>query len=153
MKKIDILKEEIKKCMKSKEAKKLSIYRTMKGEFELKSKNDMKDLSDDRYFDELFLAYFGKLNKSLNDIKLKDSTEFLDKIKYEISVIEHLKPKMKTYGEILSIVRDDIIKNSFQNEVDLKKVRGKIQKEAKEILGIYADGKLISEVINDIINM
>ena len=74
-----------------------------------------------------------------------DRTELLDSYKYRLSVIEAYAPKMMTEDEIKNLL------NEKYSDVIATKNKGMVMKTIMPVLKGKADGKLINQVITEMI--
>lgn len=127
------LQEQIKKdmviAMKEKKQDELALLRVVSGEFSRIG----KDLSD-----EQSLNVLRKMSQNAKELSND----------YEVKILEKYLPQMLDENQIISIVSEILIKNSFSSMNDMGKVMGKIKSrpDASQI-----DGKLSSKIVKEML--
>lgn len=93
---------------------------------------------------EVIMAYHKKLKKAVEDPKFQSKTEFIDKTKKEMKIVEEFLPEELSKDKIIEITK---------KHLHLKKM-GDIMKEIKKDIlqeGYSFDGRIVSQIVKNII--
>ncbi len=134
----DIITEDMKSAMKSKNKVKTSVLRMILSEmkYAAAAKDASIELSEEDAI-AVVKSYHKRLTKSLADYP---EGEKQDQIKAEIEIVACYLPKMASEEEILAVI-DEILKNHENPQF------GQLMKEVIEKLSGNADGKLVSSLV------
>lgn len=102
---------------------------------------------DDQKILEVIAKECKKRKDSLSDYEKAERQDLVNQIRQEIEILDEYLPKQMTEEELTKII-EEIIK-----ELDATSMKdmGRIMKEAKERIGLAADGKTINEVVKKIL--
>lgn len=104
------------------------------------------ELNDDQIL-EVIAKEFKKRNDSLADYEKSGREDLINQIKEEIAVLEEYLPKKLSEEELTEKIKVIISNVGATSMKDM----GKIMKQAKEELGVTADGKMINEIVKKLL--
>lgn len=102
----------------------------------------------DKQIVEIIAKETKKRKDSLEEYKKADRQDIIEQVEQEIAVLSEYLPKQLTKEEIAIIVKDVIKRIEATSIKDM----GKVMKEAKEQIGVAADGKTINEVVKELLS-
>lgn len=89
-----------------------------------------------------------KRKDSLEEYKKAGRQDIIEQVEQEIAILSEYLPKQLSKEEITIIVKD-VIKATEATSI---KDMGKVMKEAKEQIGVAADGRTINEVVKELLS-
>ena len=113
----------------------------------LQVEKDKKVVLDDSQCLEIIAKEFKKRNDSLADYEKSGREDLINQIKEEMAVLEEYLPKKLSEEEVIEKVKEIITEVGATSMKDM----GIIMKTAKERLGVTADGKMINEVVKELL--
>lgn len=138
--------EDLKDSMKDKNVLRKNVIQMVRAGI-LQIEKDQNIELDDQKILEVIAKECKKRKDSLSDYEKAERQDLVDQIKQEIEILEEYLPKQMPPEELTKIL-EEIIKELGATSM---KDMGKIMKEAKERIGLAADGKTINEVVKKIL--
>lgn len=140
---LECLNSDMKQAMKNKEKERLSIIRMLKASLQNEGiKHGKSGLSEDEELTVLSRE-LKQRKDSLQEFNSAGREDLVDKVKYEISVIEKYLPEQLSEEEIVAIVTETIQQVNASSKSDFGKVMGAIMPKVKG----KADGSLINKIV------
>ncbi len=134
--------DDLKLSMKEKNVNRKNVVQMVRASILQVEKDKKIELNDDQIL-EVIAKEFKKRNDSLADYEKSGREDLINQIKEEMAVLEEYLPK-KLSEEELTVKIKEIISSVGATSI---KDMGKIMKQAKEQLGVTADGKMINEIV------
>lgn len=144
---------DLKAAMKSGDKDRLSVLRMIKAkiletEVELRTKKGRDyQLNDDEMIDVLS-RYAKQRRESIEKYKEAGRNELAEKEEAELKIVQDYLPKQLSTEEITRIVKDAIAKSGAASPKDMGKVMQLVVPETKGA----ADGKVVSQIVRDLLN-
>lgn len=113
----------------------------------LQVEKDKKIELDDSQVLEIIAKEFKKRNDSLSDYEKSGREDLISQVKSEMSVLEEYLPKKLSEEELTEKLKEIIANIGATSMKDM----GMVMKEAKQALGVTADGKMINEVVKKLL--
>lgn len=138
--------EDLKGAMKDKnEIRKNTVQMVRAAILQIEKDNSIQ--VGDNQIVEIIAKETKKRKDSLEDYKKANRQDIIEQVEQEIAILSEYLPKQLSKDEIAIIVTD-IIKRIEATSI---KDMGKVMKEAKEQIGVAADGKTINEVVKELL--
>lgn len=138
---------DLKEAMKSKDELRLKVLRAIKtaiGYFEVEGE---KREATDEDVQKLILKEMKKRQEAMEEYRKAGREDLAESEEAELRILEEYAPKMKSKEEIEAVVREIVAElNATQKDF------GKVMKEAMNRLKGSADGKLVNEVVKELLS-
>lgn len=138
--------EDLKSAMKDKDTNRKNTVQMVRAAILQVEKDKKIELNDDQIL-EVIAKEFKKRNDSLADYEKSGREDLIAQIKEEMAVLEGYLPKKLSEEELTVKVKEIIAQTGATSMKDM----GKIMKQAKEELGVTADGKMINEIVKKLL--
>ena len=138
--------EDLKSAMKDKNVNRKNTVQMVRASI-LQVEKDKKIELDDNQILEVIAKECKKRNDSLADYEKSGREDLINQIKEEMAVLEEYLPKKLSEEELTEKIKEIIAQVGATSMKDM----GKIMKEAKEQLGVTADGKMINEIVKKLL--
>ncbi|BAB05074.1 GatB/YqeY domain-containing protein [Halalkalibacterium halodurans] len=139
---LDRLNQDMKEAMKNKEKEKLSVIRMVKSSLQNEQIKFGRDLTED---DQLTVLNreLKQRKDSLQEFEKANREDLVEKLRNEISILEHYMPEQLSEDELLAIVNETIAEVGASSKADMGKVMGAIMPKVKG----KADGGLVNRLV------
>lgn len=138
--------EDLKASMKEKNVNRKNTVQMVRASILQVEKDKKIELNDDQIL-EVIAKEFKKRNDSLVDYEKSGREDLINQIKEEMAVLEEYLPKKLSEEELTEKIKVIISNVGATSMKDM----GKIMKQAKEELGVTADGKMINEIVKKLL--
>lgn len=138
--------EDLKTAMKQKNVNRKNTVQMVRASILQVEKDKKIELNDDQIL-EVIAKEFKKRNDSLADYEKSGREDLINQIKEEMAVLEEYLPKKLSEEELTEKIKVIISNVGATSMKDM----GKIMKQAKEELGVTADGKMINEIVKKLL--
>ncbi len=138
--------EDLKTSMKEKNVNRKNTVQMVRASILQVEKDKKIELNDDQIL-EVIAKEFKKRNDSLADYEKSGREDLINQIKEEMAVLEEYLPKKLSEEELTEKIKVIISNVGATSMKDM----GKIMKQAKEELGVTADGKMINEIVKKLL--
>ncbi len=138
--------DDLKTSMKDKNVNRKNTIQMVRASILQIEKDKKIELNDDQIL-EVIAKEFKKRNDALADYEKSGREDLINQIKEEMSVLEEYLPKKLSEEELTEKIKEIISQVGATSMKDM----GKIMKEAKEQLGVTADGKMINEIVKKLL--
>lgn len=138
--------EDLKTAMKEKNVNRKNTVQMVRASILQVEKDKKIELNDDQIL-EVIAKEFKKRNDSLADYEKSGREDLINQIKEEMAVLEEYLPKKLSEEEVTEKIKVIISNVGATSMKDM----GKIMKQAKEELGVTADGKMINEIVKKLL--
>lgn len=138
--------EDLKNSMKEKNNLRKNVIQMVRAVI-LQIEKDKNIELDDQKILEVIAKECKKRKDSLSDYEKAEREDLISQIKQEIEILDEYLPKQMSEEELTNIL-EEIVKNLGATSM---KDMGRVMKEAKERIGLAADGKTINEVVKKIL--
>ena len=139
--------EDMKKAMKEKDKKRLSVIRMSRAAIKNEEISKTKELDDDEVIGVLS-KQVKQLRDSLVDYRKSGKEDAIRGIEEEIEILKEYLPRQLTEEEIKEIVDEVTAEVGAEDMSDMGKVMGAIMPRVKG----KADGKLVNSIVRDKLN-
>lgn len=112
-----------------------------------KSKELHRDLTDTEIL-ELIAKQIKQKKDSIKEFKKANRQDLIDQAYSEIDALSKYMPEPITFEELKVIVQETASEINAVNKKDM----GRLIKEVKEQVGVRADGKTISQLVNQLLS-
>lgn len=136
------LKNDLKTAMRSKDAQRRDIIRSLQAAIKQKEIDSQKDLSDDDVL-KVLMAEAKKRNESIEAYQAADRADMVATETAELEVIQSYLPRQLSREELTTIVRDVIAETGVSSAKEMGKVMPVVMKRVQG----QADGKTINEIV------
>ena len=140
--------EDMKQAMIEKDLVTKNCIQMLRSEILNEEKEKQREITNEKIYNIIQKEIKIK-EKALKDFEKGNRDDLINKTKREISILENYLPIQLSEEELTDVINKVILENSIEKS---KKNFGNIIKLTKEQVGSQADGKLISQVVNKIIN-
>lgn len=138
--------EDLKNSMKDKNVLRKNVIQMVRAGI-LQIEKDKNVELDDQKILEVIAKECKKRKDSLSDYEKAERQDLVNQIRQEIEILDEYLPKQMTEEELTKIIKEIIKELDATSMKDM----GRIMKEAKERIGLAADGKTINEVVKKIL--
>lgn len=138
--------EDLKNSMKEKNNLRKNVIQMVRAGI-LQIEKDKNIELDDQKILEVIAKECKKRKDSLSDYEKAGREDLINQIKQEIEILDEYLPKQMSEEELTKILEEIVNKLGATSMKDM----GKVMKEAKETIGLAADGKTINEVVKKIL--
>ena len=112
-----------------------------------KSKELQRELSEEEML-EIVAKKIKKKRSALEEFEKCNRRDLVDKTYMEISILNQYMPEPLTLEELEVIIKE----TASEINATSKKDMGRLMKEIKEQVGVRADGKTISQLVNQLLS-
>lgn len=112
-----------------------------------KSKELQRELSEEEML-EIVAKQIKQKRSALEEFKKCNRRDLVDKTYMEISILNQYMPEPLTLEELEVIIKE----TASEINATSKKDMGRLMKEIKEQVGVRADGKTISQLVNQLLS-
>ena len=141
------LMQDLKDAMKEKNTIKKDTVQMVRAAILQIEKDKGIDVDDNKIIEIIAKEVKGKKD-ALVEFKKGERDDLIEQTNKEIEILEKYLPKQLTKEEITEIVKDVITTLGATSIKDM----GPVMKEAKAKMGASADGRVISEVVKELLN-
>ena len=138
--------EDLKNSMKEKNVNRKNVVQMVRASI-LQIEKDQNIEVDDNKIMEIIAKEAKKREDALQEYKKAQREDLVSQIEEEIKVLEEYLPKKMPREELEVKIKEIIEKLGATSMKDM----GRVMKEAKEEIGLSADGKTINEVVKQIL--
>jgi len=138
--------EDLKVCMKEKNTLRKNVIQMVRAAILQVEKDKQIELTDEQII-EIMAKESKKRKDSLEDYKKGGREDLVEDIEKEISIIQEYLPKQLSKEELEEILKEVIKEVNATSMKDM----GKVMKTAKEKIGARADGKVINEIVKNML--
>lgn len=138
--------EDLKNAMKDKNEIRKNTVQMVRAAI-LQIEKDKAIQIEDKQIIEIIAKEAKKRKDSLEDYQKAQRQDIIEQVEQEIAILSEYLPKQLSKEEITVIVANIIKKVEATSIKDM----GKVMKEAKEQIGAAADGKIINEVVKELL--
>lgn len=138
------LMNDLKESMKEKDIIKKNTIQMIRAMILQKEKDEKKELSNEE-IEKIIMNQKKQRTDALSQFEKANREDLINQTKREIEIIEQYLPKQLDHGEIETIVIGIIDRTGSKDF-------GTIMKQAKKEIGNSAEGRLISEVIKEVLS-
>lgn len=142
----NVLTEDMKQAMKSKEKLRLTVIRMVRSNIKNIEINDKKELSDDEVL-AVLMKEVKMRRDSIDEFKKADRTDLIEQAEQEIEVLKKYLPEPLTDEELKVIVEKTIAAQGVSSLKEMGKIMGPVIAEVKG----RADGKRINAMVREIL--
>jgi len=89
-----------------------------------------------------------KRRESIDEMEKAGRTDLADKEKFELALIEEFLPRQLSRDEIAALVRETIVQTGVSSAKEMGKLMGALMPKVKGL----ADGKLVNEVVRELLS-
>lgn len=143
----DALNAALKEAMKSKDKDRRDAIRLLTSAIKQVEVDEQKELSNEEIIDVL-AKQAKQRRESIDELTKAGRTEQAQQEEYELTVIEEFLPKQLTRDEIEKLAQEAITQTGASSSKEMGKVMGALQAQIKG----RADGKLVSEIVRDMLS-
>ncbi len=140
--------EDLKVAMRDKNVNRKNTIQMVRAAILQVEKDKKIELNDDQIL-ETIAKEFKKRNDSLPDYEKSGREDLIAQIKEEMAVLEEYLPKKLSKEELTEKLKVIITNVGATSMKDM----GTVMKAAKAELGVTADGKMINEVVKELLNI
>ena len=112
-----------------------------------KSKELQRELSEEEML-EIVAKQIKQKRSALEEFEKCNRRDLVDKTYMEISILNQYMPEPLTLEELEVIIKETASEINATNKKDM----GRLMKEIKEQVGVRADGKTISQLVNQLLS-
>lgn len=138
--------EDLKNAMKEKNEIKKNTVTLIRAAI-LQQEKDNKIVLEDEQIIQIIAKESKKRKDSLSDYEKSGREDLISQINEEIAILLEYLPKQLSKEEVTVIVKQTIEELQASSLKDM----GKIMKAVKEKVGVTADGKMINEIVKEIL--
>lgn len=142
--------QDLKGAMKSKEAKRLQVLRSLKSKLQEKEISERKG-SDvtlgEEQVSEVLMKAAKQRKESISQFKSAGREDLVEKEEYELKVIASYLPEMLSEEEIKAIALEVIEQTGASSLSDMGNVMGKLMPKVKG----KADGALVNRIVRELL--
>ena len=138
--------EDLKNSMKEKNVNRKNVVQMVRASI-LQIEKDQNIEVDDNKIMEIIAKEAKKREDALQEYKKAQREDLVNQIEEEIKVLEEYLPKKMPREELEVKIKEIIEKLGATSMKDM----GRVMKEAKEEIGLSADGKTINEIVKQML--
>lgn len=138
--------EDLKNSMKEKNTLRKNVVQMVRTAILQKEKDENIE-PDDNQILEIIAKEVKKRKDSLGDFEKSGREDLINQVKEEITILEEYLPAKMSEEELTKII-EEIIKNIGATSI---KDMGTVMKEAKQKVGLSADGRTINEIVKKLL--
>ena len=147
MKLIDKIQEDLKRSMKAKDGNRVSVLRFLLSAIRNREIEKKDDLSDEEVLAEI-TSSAKRRQESMKAFQEGDRMDLVEKEEGELAILQEYLPEQLSPEEIRGVVQDVIEEIGATTASDL----GKVMKELMPRLRGKADGKLVNEIVREVLS-
>jgi uncharacterized protein YqeY len=137
----------LKEAMVSKDVKRRDVIRTLLSAIKQVEIDTRKDVSPEDAVG-ILQKEAKKRRESIDEMDKAGRTDLSEQEKYELILIESFLPQQLSRDEITAIVRETIAQTGVTSAKEMGKLMGALMPKVKGL----ADGKLVNEVVREVLN-
>ncbi len=134
--------EDMKKAMKEKDKKRLSVIRMTRSEIKNEEINSGNELNDDDVI-EVLARQVKQIKDSLADFEKSGKQEVMDELYQEIEILEEYLPEKIAREELEKLIDEAIAETGAQDMSEMGQVMGAVMPQVKG----RANGREVSEIV------
>lgn len=138
------LMEDMKKAMKAKDKKRLSVIRMTRSEIKNKEIETGEEL-DDQEVTAVIAKQVKQIKDSLSDFEKSGKKDVMEKLHNEIKILQEYLPEQMSEAEVDKLVAQVIEETGAENMSDMGQVMGAIMPKIKG----KADGSMVSSKVKE----
>ena len=138
--------EDLKNSMKEKNINRKNVVQMVRAEILQIEKDQNIEVSDEKIL-EIVAKEAKRREDALDEYKKAQREDLVKQAEEEIKVLEEYLPKKMSKEELQEKIKEIIQKLGATTMKDM----GKVMKQAKEEIGVAADGKTINEVVKSML--
>lgn len=143
----EALNNALKEAMKNKDNRRRDVIRLLTSAIKQVEIDTRREMTDDEVLDVL-QKEAKKRRESISELsRATEREEQLEQERYELSVIEEFLPRQLSREEIVALAKEVIASVNATSAKEIGKVMGSLQPKVKGI----ADGKLVSEIVKELL--
>jgi hypothetical protein len=147
LKLIEQIQEDLKRSMKAKDGNRVSVLRLLLSSIRNLEIEKRDVLDDDEVLAEI-TSSAKRRRESMEAFKEGDRMDLVEKEEAELAVLQEYLPELLSPDEIRNVVQEVVEAVSATTASDL----GKVMKELMPRLGGKADGKLVNEIVREVLS-
>lgn len=147
MKLIEQIQEDLKRSMKAKDGNRVSVLRLLLSSIRNREIEKRDVLDDDEVLAEI-TSSAKRRRESMEAFKEGDRMDLVEKEEAELVILQEYLPELLSPDEIRNVVQEVVEAVSATTASDL----GKVMKELMPRLGGKADGKLVNEIVREVLS-
>jgi uncharacterized protein YqeY len=147
LKLIDRIKEDLIKSMKAKDGARVSVLRLLLASIKNREIEKKEALTDDEVLAEIASAA-KRRKESLEAFREGERQDLVEKEEAELVILEEYLPEQISEEEVRRTVQDVVAEVGAQSPSDL----GKVMKELMPRLKGKADGKMVNQIVREILS-
>lgn len=138
--------EDLKQSMKDKNINRKNVVQMVRAAILQKEKDNNIELDDNQIMD-IIAKEHKKREESIEDYKKADRQDLVNQIQEEIDVLAEYLPKKMERAELETLVKQIVVDLNATSMKDM----GAVMKEAKARCGLAADGRVINQIVKEIL--
>ena len=147
MKLINQIQEDLKRSMKAKDGNRVSVLRFLLSSIQNREIEKKDALDDDEVLSEISSSA-KRRRESIEAFKEGDRADLVEKEEAELAVLQEYLPEQLSPDEIRGVVEEVVKAVGAESASDL----GKVMKELMPRLRGRADGKLVNEIVRQVLS-
>jgi uncharacterized protein YqeY len=147
LKLIEQIQEDLKRSMKAKDGNRVSVLRLLLSSIRNREIEKRDVLDDDEVLAEI-TSSAKRRRESMEAFKEGDRMDLVEKEEAELVILQEYLPELLSPDEIRNVVQEVVEAVSATTASDL----GKVMKELMPRLGGKADGKLVNEIVREVLS-
>jgi hypothetical protein len=147
LKLIEQIQEDLKRSMKAKDGNRVSVLRLLLSSIRNREIEKRDVLDDDEVLAEI-TSSAKRRRESMEAFKEGDRMDLVEKEEAELAILQEYLPELLSPDEIRNVVQEVVEAVSATTASDL----GKVMKELMPRLGGKADGKLVNEIVREVLS-
>lgn len=147
MKLIEKIHEDLKRSMKAKDGNRVSVLRFLLSSIQNREIAKKDALGDDEVLEEITSAA-KKRRESMEAFKEGDRMDLVEKEEAELVILQEYLPEQLSPDEIRSMVQEVVQSTGAISASDI----GKVMKELMPQVRGKADGKLVNEIVREVLS-
>ena len=147
MKLIEQIQEDLKRSMKAKDGNRVSVLRFLMSSIKNREIEKKDGLSDEEVLAEI-TSSAKRRQESMKAFQEGDRMDLVEKEEGELAILQEYLPEQLSPEEIRGVVQDVIEEIGATTASDL----GKVMKELMPRLRGKADGKLVNEIVREVLS-
>ncbi|WP_028399247.1 GatB/YqeY domain-containing protein [Ectobacillus panaciterrae] len=143
---LDLLNDDMKQAMKSKEKEKLTVIRMVKAALKNEEIKLQRALTDEEELTVL-TREVKQRKDSLLEFEKAGREDLVNKVKDEMTVLEAYLPKQLSEEELIAVIKQAIAETGAASKADMGKVMGAVIPKVKG----KADGSLVNQLVSQLL--
>ena len=142
----DKLLQDLKEAMKNKNTNKKNAVQMVRAAILQVEKDNGIELNDEEIL-PIIVKEIKSRKDSIEELKIAQREDLIEKNNEEIEILEGYLPKQLSDDELEKVLKEIILNVQATTMKDM----GKVMKEAKNRIGVQADGKRINEKVKELL--